>query len=259
MPDARQIRKKVLLRLLGSPLVVGPFVAGMTALTAVWALGWRGGFALFAGLAGVLAAAGAFVTQLVLRGESVARRATEEVTREEAETAQRALDDLDRQLTEADNDPRPETALRDLRALLKAFEEAETAANAVHLSTVVELRSRVNQLFEQCVQSIAQTGKLWRTARQLHAPAARQPLLNQRENIIADVQATVKQLSDTLVGVQSLGTGEGSSRELNRLREELDQSLVMAKTVEERVESLLNESVVSNRQPMLSVTPETKG
>lgn len=259
MPDARQIRKKVLLRLLGHPLVVGPFVVGMTALTAVWSLGWRGGFAMFAGLVGLLAAVGSFVTQMILRGETVARQVTEEVTQAEGAAAQRLLDDLDRHLTEVDNDPRPETALRDLRALRKAFEEAEAAANPAHLPMLIDLRARANEIFDQCVQAIAQTGKLWQTARQLNSPAAREPLLNQRERIIADVQATVKQLSDTLVGIQSLGSGEGSSRALTRLREELDQSLAVARTVEERVENLLNENVVFNHPSIAAITPETKG
>jgi hypothetical protein len=117
----------------------------------------------------------------------------------------------------------------------------------------------VQEVFQQGVEAVAQTGKLWQTARQLNTPAARQPLLDQRERIIADVQATVKQLSDTLVGVQSLGSGEGSSRELTRLREELDQSLAMAKTVEERVASLLNETPAGTRQPPATTTLDTKG
>ncbi len=259
MPDARKIRNRIILRLAGHPLVIGPFIAGMTALTAAWSFGWRAGFALFAGLAGVLVAAGSFVTQLTLRGERLARQVTDEVLIEEGQAAQRALDDLDRQLAEADKDPRPETALRDLRALLRAFDEAEAAASPAHLPLIVDLRARVQEVFRQGVEAVAQTGKLWQTARQLNSTAARQPLLDQRERLIADIQATVKQLSDTLVGVQNLGTGQGSSRELARLREELDQSLAVAKTVEEQVASLLNETPIGSRHAMAVPTSETKG
>ncbi len=258
MSDARLIRKKVLLRLLGHPTVIAPLMAGMTALSAGWAMGWRGGLAAFAGLAGLLLAAGAFVTRLLVSGATIAREATEEIVQAEGVAAQRALDDLDRQLVEADTDPRPETALRDLRALRKAFEEAENAASPVHLPLLVDLRARVNELFGQCVQAITQTGRLWATAKQLNSAVARQPLIDQREKIIADVQATVKQLSDTLVGVQSLGSGEGSSRELTRLREELDQSLAVARTVEERVDSLLHDDVRLRHSQIVSTT-ETKG
>jgi hypothetical protein len=259
MPDANTIRKRVLLRLLGSPWVVAPFLAGMTALTAVWALGLRAGLALFAGLAGVLAAAGSFLTQLVLRGESVARQVVDESAQSEEAQARRALDDLDRVLVEEDKDSRPEAALRDLRALLAAYAEAETAASRVHLPTLVEIRSRVNQLFEQCVQSIRQTSRLRQTARQLHSPAARQPLLDQREKIIVEVQATIRQISDTLVGVQNLDAGEGSSRQLTRLREELDQSLLIARSVDERVSALLDEPRFAQPASALSSTQPTKG
>lgn len=256
MPDARTIRRRVLLRLLGSPWVTGPFVVGMTALTAVWALGLRTGVGVFAGLAGLLAAGGMFLTQLVLRGDKVARQVTEDVIQAEGEARQRVLDNLDRQLTDEDKDPRPETALRDLRALRRAFEEAEAAAGPVMLATMVEVRASVDQLVEQCVRSLGQTATLWQTARQLNSAAARQPLLDQRERVLQDVQATVRQLSSTLVGLQTLGTGEASPRELARLREELDRSLEVARTVEERVASLL-EATPSSRVEM--VTPETKG
>jgi hypothetical protein len=259
MPDETQIRSKILLRALGSPLVVGPFLLGMTALTASWALGFRLGLGVFAGLAGVLMAGGAFVTRLLFRGESLAREVTDELTQRERQTEQRSLDTLDQHLASADDDPRPETALRDLRALLKALDDLEAEADRVHLSTVIEIRSRAVQLFDQCVRSLAQTAKLWQTAQKLRTPAAQQPLLDQRERLIADVQSTVKQLSDTLVSLQTLGSSEGSSTEITRLREELDQSLAVAKTVEERVHSLLSDSPGRDFQQPLAFNPQTKG
>ncbi|MBM3879397.1 MAG: hypothetical protein FJ387_06710 [Verrucomicrobia bacterium] len=257
MLDANQIRKQVLVRTLGSPWVMGPFLLGMTALTAVWALGLKAGLGWFAGLAGLLGAAGAFVTQLVMRGERTARQVTAELAGRQQESQQAKLDSLDRHLSTADEDPRPEAALRDLRALLLAFETAEAGASPVHLATVVELRARAHQLFEHCVRSLDQTGQLWQTAQQLHTPAARQPILDQRERIIAEVQASVQHLSDTLVGLQTLGTQPGSAKELTRMRTELDQSLELAKTVEARVDSLLNENAL--RDQTLETNLRTKG
>jgi hypothetical protein len=259
MPDEKQIRRKILLRALGSPLVVGPFLLGMTVLTASWALGFRLSVGVFAALAGALMAGGAFVTRLLFRGDTLARKVTDELMQGEQQTQQKSLDTLDQHLAAADDDPRPETTLRDLRALLKALDDLEAEADRVHLSTVVEIRSRAGLLFDQCVRSLAQTAKLWQTAQKLRTPAARQPLLDQRERLIADVQSTVKQLSDTLVGLQTLGSSEGSSTEITRLREELDQSLAVAKTVEERVHSLLNDSPGQDFQRSLAVNPQTKG
>jgi hypothetical protein len=194
-----------------------------------------------------------------LRGDKLARQVSDELAGEETAVQQQSLDALDRQLSTADDDPRPETALRDLRALVAAFAEAESAASAEHLPTVVEIRARVEELFNQCVHSLGQTDKLWSTAQRLNSPAARKPLLAQREKIIAEVQATVKQLSETLVGLQSLGSRQGPSAELTRLREELDQSLAVAKTVEEKVQSMLNDSPAGERERLLATNPEAKG
>ncbi len=244
MADDVDIRKRLLLRTMGSPLVLGPFLMGATTATASWALGWRPEFSAFAVLAGALASVGMFLTRLLVGGEKIARDLTEEAALRQQRADQRSLDELDRHLTEVDVDPRPESALRDLRALLRAFEEAEGTAVAGHLPMVVELHQRARQLFQQCVQSLVHSGRLWQTAQGLATAAARKPLLAQRERIIEDVQGTVKQLSETLVSVQSLGTDAttGSSRELRRLRQELDQSLDVARTVEERVATLLNDS-----------------
>src|SRR5688572_29126104 len=122
MLDEKSLKRRVFLRLLGSPFTVLPFMLGMTAMTAGWVLDWRPAVALFTGAAGALCAAGAFVTRLMVSGESVARGVATEVEQEEQQARQRALDDLDTKLRIADKDPRPENALRDLRALVKAFE-----------------------------------------------------------------------------------------------------------------------------------------
>jgi hypothetical protein len=244
MLDEKTLKKRVLLRLLGSPFTVLPFMLGMTAMTAGWVLDWRPAMALFSGAAGALCAAGAFFTRLVLNGESVARRVATEVEQEEQQARQRALDDLDNKLRTADKDPRPENALRDLRALVKAFEEGSADYFRFNAGTMVEVHSRVGQLFDHCVDSLRQTDRLWQTAQQLRTVSARQPILDQREKIVEEVQASIKQLSDTLVTMQTLGAGERSEGQLARLRDELDQSLAIAKTVEERVNDLVNEATV---------------
>jgi hypothetical protein len=79
---------------------------------------------------------------------------------------------------------------------------------------------------------------------------ARQPILDQRERIVAEVQASIKQLSDTLVAIQSLGAGERADGQLARLRDELDQSLAVAKTVEKRVSDLVKEAVATSVPPL---------
>ena len=256
MLDEKSLKKRVLWRLLGSPLTVLPFMLGMTTLTASWAMDWKPGVGLFAGLTGTLCAVGTFFTRLFVSGEDITRRVATELEQEDQLARQKALDELDKRLTAADKDPRPETALRDLRALVKALEEGTSDYNRFNAGTVVEIHSRVGQLFDHCVESLRQTDRLWQTAQQLHTPAARKPILDQREKIVCEVQASIKQLSDTLVAIQSLGGGERADRQLSRLRDELDQSLAIAKTVEERVNDLVKD--VSVNAPEQSLHGKTK-
>jgi hypothetical protein len=240
MLDEGKLRRKVFLRLLGSPIVLAPSLAGFTACTALWTLNWNPAFGWFAALAGVLGSAGAYVTRLVFDQGRTARTVLAEMQQDEQRNWQAALDDLDRRLVKADNDPRPELALRDLRALLRAFDDAAAQPQAADLSATVEVQSRVRQLFESSVKSLEQTLKLGQIAQQLQMPDARRPLLEQRERIVGDIQAGVRQLGSTLAALQRLDTAGAPSAELTRLREELDQSLELAEKVEARLHSLFD-------------------
>jgi hypothetical protein len=246
MLDTKQLKKRVFLRLLGSPLTVVPIMAGATVLTAGWALNWNPGLTYFGALAGFLAAGGSFLTRLLLSGDRMARRVSAEAARQEQVQKQRSLDELDKRLTTGDNDPRPETALRDLRALLKAFDETDSGASNLTGGSLYDIQAMVSRLFNQCVHSLRQTEQLWQTAQRLRLPAARQPILDQREKLIADVQSSIKQLSDTLVALQTLGSGEGSNAQLQHIRADLDQSLAVAKRVEERLSSFIKETELTS-------------
>jgi hypothetical protein len=70
---------------------------------------------LFAGLAGILGSAGVYLTRLILDDGKTARDVLADEELGEQRAAQAALDDLDRRLVAADQDPRPETALRHAR------------------------------------------------------------------------------------------------------------------------------------------------
>ena len=249
MLDEKTLKKRVWLRLLGNPLTVVPFILGMTTLAASWAMNWRPGLGLFAGVAGVLVATGSFFTRLLLFGERITQEAADDLARDEHEARQKALDALDQRLRAADDDARPETALHELRTLVKAFEEADGRDWNLNARSVFDVHSMVGQLFDQCVSSLEQTDRLWQTAQKLETAAARKPILHQREKIIAEVHSSIRQLSDALVSLQTMSSGGGSQAELTRLREELDQSLAVAKTVEERVNALVKDAVVSQREP----------
>ncbi|MCS1408671.1 MAG: hypothetical protein M2R45_01847 [Verrucomicrobia subdivision 3 bacterium] len=248
MIDNRQIRNQVLLRHIGSPLVLAPFLFGITSLTAAWAFDWKAAsIAAFAGLAGIIGAGGIFLTRLILGGEKTAAQVIQEMEADELAHKERELDQLERRLESSDNDPRPEKSLQDLRALIKVFQETRNDATSHQLTTMVDIHAKVTELFDHCVELLEQTIQLWETATSLNTEAARKPILEQRETIVEDIQASVQQLSTTLVGLKQLGTAEASTGRLRQMRDELDQSLKVARNIEARVDKWMREAKVSEK------------
>ena len=248
MMKDQQVRKQVFVRHLGSPLVLAPLLLGMTSLTAAWAFDWKtASIATFAGVAGLLASGGIFLTRLILGGEQTAANVIREMEAETIARDEERLDRLEQALESSDNDPRPEKALRDLRALVDALKESAQNPKSHHLATLVEIHAQVNELFEHCVELLEQTIQLWQTAASLNTPAAQHPILQQRERLIEEIQQSVEQVSHTLVGLKQLSGTEISSDRLKQMRAELDQSLNVARNVEARVNRMMRESPLSKQ------------
>lgn len=239
MSDDSSLRRRVMLRLLGSPLVVSPFLAGVTAGAASWALNWQPGLGAFAVLAGALGSAGIFVTRLLLNGPEIHETIQKELKHESRSARESLLDELDRRLTSSDKDPRPEASLRDLRALRESFEKLAGESSNANGFTVVEVLAQVRELHDRATRSLEQTIQLHEISVKLTTPNARQPIVEHRERLISEVQATVKQLGTTLVAIQELGTSPTAASGLSRLRSELDESLQAAARAEQRLEAML--------------------
>lgn len=231
------IRKRVFLRLASSPLVLGPVMLGFTSMVSAWAFDLQqAGLFLFGGIAGMLIGGGSFISKLLLSGNKVAHKVLSEVEEQQFNARQKALDDLRRALERSDNDPRPEEALGDLRALVDTFRSIEASETSAQWAIMVDVRLQVESLFAHCVRLIEQTHHLRFTADKLNTEAARQPVLEQRELIIHEIQACVKQLSHSLVSLQKIGHVQTSTHELRQMRKELDTSLEVARKVEERMQ-----------------------
>jgi hypothetical protein len=239
MFDQAEFKRRYLLRLMASPLVIGPLVVGASAVTVAWAFGLRMGVALFAGLACGLVAAGAFFTRLLLGNPKTSQAVVADMQRDAQLARERRLDDLDARLQE-DGDPRNETLLRDLRAMVKAFGAAPgpSAEGSGIFQSTLEIAAGVEELFNQSVQSLERTLELWRTAKSLGTDKARKPVLEQREHILRDVAESVEQLGKVLAGMQSLRADERGGSELAHIRQDLDNRLAVARKVEERMRQL---------------------
>ena len=237
LDDERKLRRRILLKLASSPATLLPFMAGITAMAGSWALDVRPGVGLFAGLAGVLAAAGTFFTRLLVGGEQAAKDALEEIREEGAKEREAALDELDARLS-ADGDPRTERALRDLRTFAKTFSDGNVWSRGVNSRSAYDITEGVTHLFDRSVKSLEQSLQLWHTARQMNTPEARKPIVAQRERIIREVGQSIVHLGQIMVELQNLGAAENAPAGLARVRGELERSLAFARSVDEKVQSL---------------------
>ncbi|MBT8341671.1 MAG: hypothetical protein HKP58_02920 [Desulfatitalea sp.] len=237
--DESRWKRRYLFKLLAHPVCLVPFLVGLTDVMALWTFDISSGAALFAGIAALLFSAGFFLTRLTTGDPTLVRQVTQRLQAEAVAEREKHLDDLDRRLTEADRDPRPEKCLRDLRALAKAFEQGHAWDGALGGRPTVDILAGVDKLFRQSVLSLEKTLDLGYAAQQLATEAARTPLQQQRERLIDEVAKSIHQLGKVLAGIQSLESGtEHQEGELAAIRQELDQSLEVARRVKKRIASL---------------------
>ena len=239
--DNKNLAKRVMADIVSSPLVLMPFMVGSAAFASLFALGLKGSAAVAAtlvGLAGLLGSAGTFLTQFIL-GRDTRVKQLIEASRDKAKRDKRkALDHFHHRLT-MDGDERTETAMQDLRSLREAFRELDKIAPDLNRAMIEDIQQRSEELFQQCVSSLEKTLQLWKTAENLASEIARKPILEQREKLVGEVVQTVEHMSRTLASVQGITDRSDGDARLHRLRGELDQSLEVAKKVEQRIDSLL--------------------
>lgn len=235
MADPREFRRRMLLNLVSSPATLAPFVAGVTTLLGAWAVDATGGMPLFAGTALLLGSAGSLLTRFIHRRDAIALAVADELAAEELAARERKLDELERELAE-DDDPRDDHALHDLRKLAAAIREAgSTLRGTAEAAVASDIMLHVDELFAGSVRALERNLSLARKARSLRSPAARKPLKEERERILAEVGKTVETLSALLARMSTARTDDGLS--LAQVRGELESTLEVARRVEERMKS----------------------
>jgi len=236
--DKGEFRRRLLMRLATSPWTILPVLAGATVLLAAWAMDASSGVLPFAGVTAIIAGLGVMATRLMLGAELVGAEVVDEMKRDSTRDREKNLDELDRALV-ADGDERTEACLRDLRAMGKAFDEAKapSGAGATNAYTL-DIAMGVDRLLKRCIASLEQALKLWKTADSMATEAAKRPVLERRETLVKEVQASIRQLGELLAGLQALGSSQAPGEDLARVRAELDERLNVAKRVEERMRSI---------------------
>lgn len=162
------------------------------------------------------------------------------------EQQQHRLIELENKLR-ADQDPRTHTLLNSLTQLRQSLEQDIPQANFSVLKG--DVLQRVDQMFMVCLQHLEETHQLWQSAQ--GDKFAGPQKLAQRELLIEEVQACVQQLEAIATHLRQRQVHRTTS-ELQRLRDELDETMRVAKRVEQRTDELLNP------QPMSANFPETE-
>jgi hypothetical protein len=229
----RRFRRKYLTRLAASPATLGPLVGGISAALAAWGLDLSS-LVAFGGIAAALAGIGVFLTRLAVPSEAQAKEAAAEVERELAAARDAELDALYERLA-ADPDPRDERLLADLRTMVDALKDPDLWPENLTAQSTVDITAGVDELFASCVASLERSLALIRLGRKMTTREAREPIRVEREQILEEVGASLRQLSAILTRIQTLRRPGAAPVELGRIRQELDQSLEVAARVEERM------------------------
>jgi hypothetical protein len=238
---------RVLFECLASPYVLLPFAGGITGLLAIWTFNIHSGLAVTASLAGIFGAVGIFATRFLLTGKAITRRLLEKMTASEAKKREAALDDLDQRL-QGDGDPRNEGYLRDLRALLASFAEIQPAGARVDSSLTLDIAKIIRQLFDHCIECLEHSLKLSQTAHKLNEESARKPLLAEREKVFKEIETCLRDLGKVRAEFRGAAAGDSPVQKLTDVRQELDQSLAVARRVEERMREFDSEANKSRKE-----------
>lgn len=257
-----EYRKRVLMRILSSPFVLLPFIAGATVSLATWALGLEpAAIYWFSSIVAMLMSPGVFITKMLVGSEVVCKDVMEEMQEEANQAGKNELDDLEKALI-ADGDPRTEKQLRDLRTLVSNFSDSKFSALEIDAMSAVEIMSTVEELFTQSVKHLKQTLDLWNAASELENPKARKPLLEQRENLIIEVEKSIEQLGQNLADIEVMRLSSDPGGDLKKIREQLAGQIKDVETIKTEMndfkKSIVNQKWGSSTAEFLKAAEETR-
>lgn len=234
------VKRKVMLDLFASPGALIPVVVGLSSLMVSWALGGDP-TANAIGIVGVLGGVGYFASRLVLGLEGMTQRAYQAKLDRLQQEQRQQLDELERRLS-GDRDQRTEICLRELRSLYETFQTScATGKIAAGHRQVVD---QVEQIFHASVQQLQRSLELYEIGQKLSGES-KVDILAERERVIQEVIETRSHLSTTIERFQTFALRREQS-ELSRLREELDETLSVAKRTEDRIATIGRETKTYN-------------
>lgn len=232
------VTKKIFFAILTSPFVILPFVLGATSAMFSWAIGGKA--ALFFGLCGMMGSFGIFFTKLFLSGDNIAKDIMDAAEKKAKEEREKDLDNL-AVILPNDRDERDDDLLVDLREIYKRFEEEKEGNDeGSSLSLRLEIGSKIDALFKESIKSLKTSHELLKQAKSTRQKSLKAELLGRRDEILDEIEGAVKKISDsTLLFKKKIEAGSlvSETDKLRSLSDELDDSITIAKRVEERLRS----------------------
>lgn len=226
------VRRKVWLDIFAAPTTLFPVAGGLTALMASWAIGGNSTLN-FAGIAGVLGGIGILASRLILGLDKLTQDAYDYFVERQRSEQEHSLELLDEQLVK-DRDSRTQNCLRELRHL---YSRLKTKVDSGRITPgAYDVIEGIDNMFQACVKQLGHSLELWETAKTMRGPA-RETILQQRDELVEEICSTVIHLGKTVEQFH-LVTTQKNREDLARLREELDESLEIARRVEERKSEL---------------------
>lgn len=211
------VRRKVFLDIFAAPGVLLPIAGGLTALMASWAIGGNPALT-FGGVAGVLGGLGLMASRLILKLDRITQDAYDYFVHTQRRQQEESLEQLEQRLL-LDQDPRTQTSLRTMRHLYDRLKEKVDSGKVTPAAYgVIE---GVDKLFHSCVKQLEASVDLWEMAQSIEGPA-RTAMLQQREQLVTEVNEAVEHLGRTVERFHEVETGRHRS-DLARLRKELDE------------------------------------
>lgn len=212
------VRKKVLLDLVASPMTVLPVTAGGSCLLAAWALG-TGGLLAFAGAGGILIGLGSLISRFILGIDKLSSDIFKYENEEQFKQKEQKLNELDARLCK-DGDRRTEKLLRELRKLNNSFQEdINEGMVTANINTILE---KVQQLFKGCISQLEHSLSLSGDS---------------HRKVIDEVSASVEQLKKIIKEFHSF-RAEKMTSNLQQLRDDLEKSMEVARITEEHISSI---------------------
>ena len=227
-----QVRNRVLREIFLAPSVVLPVVAGVSSLLLSWAADGVSWLTL-AGLAGVLGGIGWMGTRAIFKTESITAETIQKLKEQEIAAEQARLDQLDRLLSQ-DQDDRDQDLLRTLRVQRAQFQQLASQPGVVIRSQ--EILAQFEELYRASVNNLYESYRLLVQSKSLGANE-RRIMLHERERLLNEIQVSVDFSFTALEQYRSF-TKKTVGTDLSRLRDELDESIKIAKRTEERLREL---------------------